>query len=34
MVHAAPLAAVALATFLYCMRPLWLMRRRLLAGGK
>lgn len=34
MVHAAPLAAVALATFLYCMRPLWVMRRRLLAGGK
>ena len=34
LVHAAPLAAVALVVFLYCMRPLWLMRRRLLAGGK
>lgn len=34
MVHAAPLAAVALATFVYCMRPLWLMRRRLLSGGR
>ncbi|MEI7657123.1 MAG: hypothetical protein WCK33_03550 [Phycisphaerae bacterium] len=34
MVHAAPLAAVALAVFLYCMRPLWVMRRRLLAGGR
>ncbi len=34
LVHAAPLAGVALAVFLYCMRPLWMMRRRLLAGGK
>lgn len=34
MLHAAPLAAAAMAVFLYCLRPLSWMQRRLSAGGK